>query len=56
MSETERRAQPAVEDMSIDIGASSKEEVMESFHVRIAAPVVPDVTFTYDEKPRSDGG
>ena len=50
MSETERRAQPVVEDMSIDIGASSREEVVESFHVRMAAPVVPDVTFTYDEK------
>ena len=49
MSEAERKVQPGVEDMSIDIGASSQEEVLRDFHVRMAAPVVPDVTFTYDE-------
>jgi putative aminopeptidase FrvX len=50
MSEAERRAAPTVENMSIDIGASSREEVIQDFHVRIAAPVVPDVTFEYREK------
>lgn len=50
MSEAERKAQPAVEDMSIDIGASSREEVLRDFRVRMAAPVVPDVTFEYQEK------
>ena len=50
MREAERKAQPAVEDMSIDIGASSREEVLRDFRVRMAAPVVPDVTFEYQEK------
>lgn len=50
MSEAERKAQPNVEDMSIDIGASSREEVIRDFHVRMGAPVVPDVTFEYQEK------
>ena len=36
--------------MSIDIGASSREEVLRDFRVRMAAPVVPDVTFEYQEK------
>ncbi len=49
-SASERNAVPAVEDMSIDIGASSREEVLRDFHIRIAAPVVPDVTFEYREK------
>ena len=35
MSEAERKAQPAVEDMSIDIGASSREEVLRDFRVRM---------------------
>lgn len=50
MSEVERKAPPAVEDMSIDIGASSAQEVIQDFQVRMAAPVVPDVTFEYREK------
>lgn len=46
----ERNTVPAVEDMSIDIGASSREEVIRDFHVRVGAPVVPDVSFEYREK------
>ena len=41
MSEAERKAQPAVEDMSIDIGASSREEVLRDFRVRMAARWCP---------------
>lgn len=40
---------PDISDMSIDVGASSIEEVKEAFGIRIAAPVAPDVTFSYDE-------
>ena len=36
--------------MSIDIGASSLEEAQDVFGIRVAAPVVPDVTFEYDGK------
>ncbi len=49
MSAAERNAPPAVESMRIDIGASSKEEVIRDFHVRVGAPVVPDVEFEYRE-------
>lgn len=36
-------------EMVIDVGASSKEEVLEKLHIGIGAPVVPEVTCTYDE-------
>lgn len=39
-----------IEDLAIDVGASSKEEVMEEYGIRIGDPVVPNVTFDYDEK------
>ena len=45
----ERNAVPAVEDMGIDIGASSREEVLRDFHIRIGAPVAPDAAFQYQE-------
>jgi len=50
MTEAERNKMPQVEDMSIDVGASSPEEARDAFGIRVAAPVAPDVTFTYDEK------
>ena len=37
-------------DMTIDVGAVSAEDLKENFHIRMAAPVVPDVTCTYDER------
>ena len=46
----EKAKTPALEDMSIDIGASSPEEARDGFGIRVAAPVAPDVTFEYDEK------
>ena len=45
----ERNAVPAVEDMGIDIGASSREEVLRDFQIRIGAPVAPDADFQYQE-------
>ena len=50
MSAAERNQAPAISDMVIDVGASSAEEVRRDFKIRIGAPVVPDVTFTYQEK------
>ena len=38
-----------IEDMSIDVGASSAEEAARDYHIRIGEPVVPDVRFSYDE-------
>ncbi|WP_416326450.1 M42 family metallopeptidase [[Eubacterium] hominis] len=38
------------QEMVIDVGASSKQEVIERFHIGIGAPVVPDVICEYDEE------
>ena len=38
-----------MKDITVDVGAVSKEEAMEKFGIRIGEPVVPDVTFTYSE-------
>ena len=48
MSAAERQQMPAVEDLAIDIGALSADEVTERFRVRIGAPVVPDVEMYHD--------
>ena len=50
MSEAERSRMPQVEEMSIDVGASSPEEARDVFGIRVASPVVPDVSFEYDDK------
>lgn len=39
-----------IEQMVIDVGAISMEDVVENFHIRIGEPAVPDVKFQYDEK------
>ncbi len=49
MSEAEKNKMPDVGDMAIDIGAASLEEARDIYGIRVAAPVVPDVAFTYDE-------
>lgn len=50
MSAEEKNRMPALEEMSIDVGASSLEEAKNDFGIRVAAPVAPDVTFEYDAK------
>ncbi len=47
MSEAERHAPAEVSSMSIDIGASSREEAIRDYKIRIGEPVVPDVEFQY---------
>lgn len=44
-SAEERSKGPDISDMQIDLGTSSKEETESVFQVRLAAPIVPDVTF-----------
>ena len=46
------KGNPALEidNMVIDIGATSAEEAVRDFHIRIGEPVVPDTKFCYDEK------
>ena len=50
MTAEEKAKMPALEDMSIDVGASSPVEAKERFGIRVAAPAAPDVAFEYDEK------
>ncbi len=50
MSESERAKKLELEDMYIDIGASSKDDVINNFKINIGSPVVPDVDFTYNEQ------
>lgn len=49
MSESERKAPLDIQDITIDVGASSKEEAVEKFNIRIGEPAAPDVTFEYLE-------
>lgn len=39
----------SIDQMVLDIGACSKEEVVNDYKIRIGAPIVPDVECTYDE-------
>ena len=39
-----------IQSLVIDVGAVSKEDAVENFGIRIGEPVVPDVSFTYDEQ------
>ena len=49
MSEAERKAPLDMSNITVDVGATSREEAMEVYGIRIGEPVAPDVTFTYDE-------
>lgn len=50
MTEEERGKKITFLDMQIDIGATSREEVIQDFKISVAAPVVPDVTFTFNDR------
>lgn len=45
MTEAERKAPAEVSNMVIDVGATSREEAIRDFKIRIGEPVVPDVDF-----------
>jgi len=49
-AEREKGSTPSIQDLVIDIGATSDREAVEVFGIRIGEPAVPDVTFRYDEK------
>lgn len=49
MTEAERKAPLDISGLSVDVGAVSMEDAIENFHIRIGEPIVPDVTFRYDE-------
>lgn len=49
LSAAEREKGCSIANMVIDIGATSKEEVEQIFKIHVGAPIVPDVTFEYNE-------
>ena len=49
MTEQERGASLDMKDITVDVGAVSREEAIEVYGIRIGEPVAPDVTFTYSE-------
>lgn len=50
MSETERNQGLTIDNMVVDVGARSLEELKNEFDIPLAAPIVPDVTCTFDYK------
>ncbi len=50
MTEKEKSAPPEIGQLTIDIGATSREEAIRDFKIRIGEPVVPCADFEYDNK------
>ena len=50
MTEAERKAPLEMSSITVDVGAVSMEDAIENYHIRIGEPIVPDVTFRYDEE------
>jgi len=50
MTAKERTTIIEIEDMVIDVGASSYDEVIENYKIEPGNPIVPDVDFSYDEE------
>lgn len=50
MSKKERDTILEIESMFIDVGASSKEEVMKSFKIEPGSPIIPDVEFSINKE------
>lgn len=50
MTEEEKNRLPKMSELTIDIGTSSYEETVELYGIEVGNPIVPDVTFVYDEK------
>ena len=49
LSAAQKDAPPKIENMLIDVGATSRDEVINDFGIEVAAPVVPDVEFTIND-------
>lgn len=49
MSDAERNKALDIVDMTIDIGATSRKEVLEDFKIEVGAPIIPDVEFKYND-------
>lgn len=49
MTDAERKEVQTIDDMVIDVGCTSAEEVVQKLNIAIGDPVIPDVTFEYLE-------
>ena len=49
LSAEEQKLAPEISKMVIDVGATSKKEVLEDYHISMGTPVVPDVSFEYNQ-------
>ncbi len=50
MSPAEREKPLAIDDIYVDVGATSRQEVVEHFGIEPGDPIAPDVTFSYNEQ------
>ena len=50
MSAADKSSPQSIQDFVIDVGAVSREEAEEVFGIRMGEPIIPDVSFEYDEK------
>lgn len=50
LSEAERSAKLNIANMTVDIGATSAQEVEESFDIGLGCPIAPDTSFEYTQK------
>lgn len=54
MNDAERASDKLdLESIFIDVGATSRREVVEDFGIQVGDPVMPDVTFQYNEKNKT---
>ncbi|MDF2540022.1 MAG: hypothetical protein K0S76_3043 [Herbinix sp.] len=49
MSEQEKKSALEMKQITVDVGATSKEEAMKEFKIRIGEPIIPCVDFEYNE-------
>ncbi len=49
MDEEEKGKLVKIKEMIIDVGASSKKEIREKYQIEVGAPIIPDVSFDYDQ-------
>jgi putative aminopeptidase FrvX len=50
MTDQEKKSPLEIRQLTVDVGATSKEEVIHDYKIRIGEPVVPSVEFEYLEK------
>jgi putative aminopeptidase FrvX len=50
MSEQEKKSELEIRQLTVDVGARSKEEVIREFKIKIGEPIVPCAEFAYDSK------